>query len=127
MVFPPQDKSKVVSSSFKPLRADTQLLQYVPTFKYLGHMIMNNNSDDADIQREINNMFVRTNILIRKFSKCSVPVKSVLFKAYCICLYDASLWKHYHRGALNKLRSCYNRCIKFFLASNAGIVLQTFY
>jgi len=32
------------------------------------------NSDNADIQREteINNMFVRTNVLIRKFSKCFV-------------------------------------------------------
>ena len=76
MVFPPRDKSKVVSSSFKPLCVGTQLLQYVPTFKYLGHMIMNNNSDDADIQREINNLFVRTNILIRKFSKCSAAVKT---------------------------------------------------
>ena len=67
-----------------------------------------------DIQRGINNMLVRTNILIRKFSECSVAVKTVLFKAYCICLYDASLWKQYHLGALKKLRSCYHRCIKLF-------------
>jgi len=40
--------------------------------------------------------------------------ENVLFKAYCICLYDASLWKRYNRSALNKMRSCYNRCIKLF-------------
>ena len=59
-------------------------------------------------------MFVRTNILIRKFSKCTDAVKIVLFKAYCICLYEASLWKRYNFSALNKMRSCYNRCIKLF-------------
>jgi len=60
-------------------------------------------------------MFVRTNILIRKFSKRSSRVKTVLFKSYCICLYDASLWKHYNVGTLPyKIRSCYNRCIKLF-------------
>ena len=41
-------------------------------------------------------------------------MKTVLFKAYCLCLYDASLWKRYHCSALKKMRSCYNRCIKLF-------------
>ena len=75
---------------------------------------MNTNMDDADIQREITNMFIRTNLLLRKFSKCSVNVKTVLFKSYCLCLYDASLWKRFNAGTLAKLRSCYNRCIKLF-------------
>ena len=35
-------------------------------------------SDDADIQREIKSMFVRTNILIRKFAICSRAVKIVV-------------------------------------------------
>ena len=46
------------------------MLQYVQSFKYLGHIISSNNNDDADIQREITNMFIRTNILARKFYKC---------------------------------------------------------
>ena len=71
-------------------------------------------------------VFVRTNILIRKFSKCTDAVKIVLFKAYCICLYDASLWKRYNVSALNKLRSCYNRCIKLFLGLNVVTVSQVF-
>ncbi len=75
---------------------------------------MDTNMDDADIQREITNMFIRTNLLLRKFSKCSVNVKTVLFKSYCLCLYDASLWKCFNAGTLDKLRSCYNRCIKLF-------------
>jgi endonuclease/exonuclease/phosphatase family metal-dependent hydrolase len=114
MVFSPRDRSKVVSSAFPQFNVGSEMLQFVPRFKYLGHMILSSNTDDADIQREVTNMFVRTNILIRKFSKCSADVKIVLFKAYCICLYDASLWKCYNLGSLNKMRSCYNRCIKMF-------------
>jgi len=32
--------------------------------------------DDDDIKREIKYMFIRTNMLIRKFKKCSVAVKT---------------------------------------------------
>ena len=85
MVFSPRDRSKVVASSFPPLCVGNDLLHFVPRFKYLGHMIMSNNFDYADIQREITNMFVRTNTLIRKLSKSSAVVKTVLLKAYC-CL-----------------------------------------
>ena len=37
--------------------------------------------DDEDIEREIKNMFIRTNMLICKFKKCSVAVKTTLFKS----------------------------------------------
>ena len=47
-----------------------------------------------------------------------MAVKTVLFRSYCICLYDAALWSNFHVGMLNKLRSCYNRCIKIFFGFN---------
>ena len=31
-----------------------------------------------------------------------------------MCLYDAALWTNFKVRMLNKLRSCYNRCIKIF-------------
>ena len=38
--------------------------------------------DDGDMQREIRNLFARTNILARRFTFCSaVDVKIALFKA----------------------------------------------
>ena len=69
------------------------LLQFVKEFKYLGHIITENLTDDANIDREIRNLFVRTNILRRRFYKCSLEVKRTLFKAYC--LYDTALWNKY--------------------------------
>ena len=70
----------------------TNLRQFVKEFKYLGHTITDNLTDDADIQREIRNLFVSTNILRRRFHQRSTAVKYKLFKAYCIFLYDAALW-----------------------------------
>ena len=52
---------------------------------YLGHFITNDMFDDKDIHRELQNMFIRTNVLIRRFHKCSLSVKIVLFKTYCLC------------------------------------------
>jgi len=69
--------------TFHKFTFDGNTLQYVKTFKYLGHIITDTFSDDDDIYREIRNMFIRTNILTRRFAKCSVDVKIILFRAYC--------------------------------------------
>jgi len=84
-------------SCFPEFCANGEKLQYVNCFRtYLGHIISSNNIDDSDIQREITNTFIRTNILTRKFNKCTVAVKTVLFRSYCICLCDAALWSNFH-------------------------------
>jgi len=114
MVFNPVNRSYIVSTRFPKFIVGGVELQYVDRFKYLGHIITDTFTDDDDINREIRNMFVRVNILIRKFSKCSKDVKRLLFKSYCICLYDISLWKYFSKCKMNKLRSCYIKCIKSF-------------
>ena len=114
MVFNPRDRNKLVSTSYPNFTLGSSLLQFASAFKYLGHMITNDLSDDTDIEREVRNMFVRTNILARRFSRCSMYVKVALFRAYCISLYDAALWKRYKQGSMHKLSSCYNKCVKIF-------------
>ena len=94
------------------LNNDYRYLGYL--FKYLGHIVTDNMTDDADIQREIRSLFVRTNILIRRFYKCSMDVKRILFKTYCVCVHDAALWSKYNVGTKRKLMSCYNKCVKMF-------------
>ena len=63
-------------------------LCYRTTFKYLGHILNDNLCADDDIQREVKNLYVRRNILLRKFGKCSFNVKLKLFRTYCLCFYD---------------------------------------
>ena len=39
-------------------------VQFVNEFSYLGHVLTNNLRDDTDVNREIRNMYRRTNMLI---------------------------------------------------------------
>ena len=114
MVFMPKNHDRIIKLSFPVFCIGEESLNYVSSFKYLGHRIASNNVDNDDIQREIGNLFYRTNVLLRRFSRCSVAVKTVLFKSFCICMYDAALWTSYNIGVVNKLRSSYIKCIKIF-------------
>ena len=107
-------RNKIVSSEFPHLKIGDTFIQFVDSFKYLGHHIVSDLSDDTDILREIRNMFLCTNILLRRFSNCSVNVKVKLFRSYCLGLYDIALWDVYKMSSILKLQSCYNRCLKLF-------------
>jgi len=113
-IFSPKDKRKVVMSVFPCFKMNNLDLKYVDEFKYLGHIISNNERDDNDVFREVRAMFTRTNISARRFSSCSVSVKTVLFRSYCICFYGMELWKCYSLSTVNRLRSCYIKCMKLF-------------
>ena len=90
MVFSPKCRRLVVADDFPPHSINSIDLKYVTKFKYLGHMINHDLSDDDDIKREIRNMFMRSNILMRRHSR-SIAVKLLLFKAYYMHLYDANI------------------------------------
>jgi hypothetical protein len=95
MVLMPTKRRRIIATSYPPFHIGNDCLKFVERFKYLGHRITNNNNDIDDKQREVCNMFIRTNTLLRKFNKCSVDVKIVLLRSFCICLYDAALWAWY--------------------------------
>ena len=54
----------------------------------------------------------RTNLLIRRFTRCTATVKIKISRAYCLCFYDIPLWLHYSMHYLNKFRSCCYNCLK---------------
>jgi len=89
-------------------------LSFVTHFKYLGHIIEHTLHDDSDINRELSCLFTRTNVLVRRFGRCSLDVKLRLFRTYCLCFYDMSLWKYNKVGTMNKLAAAYIKCIKIF-------------
>ena len=74
------------------LRIGTDYVRYIQSFKYLGHIISYDTYDDADIRCEIRNLFFRTNILIRKFSKCTVMVKKNCYLEPTVCAYMTLLY-----------------------------------
>ena len=64
--------------------------------------------------REVRLLFTRANVLNRRFSMCSVPVKITLFRSFCICFYGMALWKRYNVATISRLRSCHVKCMKLF-------------
>jgi hypothetical protein len=115
MIFCPKDRAKVVSDIFPAFNFGGAQLQFVSMFRYLGHILNASQLDDEDISREVRNLFIRTNILKRKFGKCSVNVKLILFKSYCSYLYDTAVWSRYSLCVLHKLKAAYHTCIKSFI------------
>jgi len=103
-----------VYNNFPCFSIDGKPMQFVTEFKYLDHVITCSLSDDKDLQREMRNMYIRTNTLLCRFGKCSKKVKVRLFRSYCLCLYGTALWNTYKVNCMKKLRSCYHRCIKTF-------------
>ena len=68
------------------------ILHVVASYKYLGHYITDDLSDDDDINRQRRTLFVQGNIILRKFNMCSLGVKLTLFSTYCSPMYTAQLW-----------------------------------
>ncbi|KAL0872160.1 hypothetical protein ABMA27_004569 [Loxostege sticticalis] len=87
-------------------------LKLVSQFKYLGHWVTADQHDDMDVERERRALAVRSNMLIRRFAKCTKDVKVTLFKAFCQSFYTCSLWIDYTRKAYNVLRVQYNNAFR---------------
>ena len=114
MVFNPTDKLKIVSNSFSNLVCNSEVLKFVNSFKYLGHILSCDFMDDGDVKREIRNLFVRANVVSRCFSKCSLRVKFRLYNSFYLCFYGCALWNHYFVSKLNNFKSWYTKCMKLF-------------
>ena len=63
------------------------LLNAVQTYRYLGHILTNNLSDEAAMEDKMRGLYARSNMLRRKFYFCSDQVKNKLFFAYCNNIY----------------------------------------
>lgn len=114
MIFNPANKRKIICDAFPAFKLAGCNLLFVEQFKYLGHIIDNCLNDDCDIKREIKNLFMRANLLCRRFQRCSLQVKLRLFRSFCICFYGTALWSNFTVSALAKFKSCYHKCLKYF-------------
>ena len=64
-------------------------LHVVAKYKYLGNYISDDLSDDDD-NRQSRTLYVQGNIILWKFTMCSLEVKLTLFCSYCSPMYG--LW-----------------------------------
>ena len=114
MMYRPTCTSKALKCDFPKFRLIHGEISFVQTFRYLGHLISDDATDNLDIEREIRNIFIRTNSLIRKFHMCSKRVKTSLFKSFCLCFYGIALWKSFNVTCLDRFKAAYHKCIKIF-------------
>ena len=75
-------------------------------------MFIHVRNDDLDIVRQLKCVILRTNILMRTFSSCSVEVKLFLFQSYCSNFYCSYLWYNCTKVQMNKLRITYNNAMR---------------
>ena len=128
----------IVNSKYKVLRNPSfrlcsTCLPYTDKYKYLGHVICADLTDDADVMKLTRSLYARANSIIRKFSGASLTSKIVLFKAYCTPMYGCQLWSSVFQYYLNKLKVAYNDGFRLLLneprwcsASTLFVYITTF-
>lgn len=114
MIFAPLRVSSRVKYCFPKFTLGDAALEIVNKCKYLGFIVTSNADDNADILHQMSLLYMRSNILIRKFCRCSRNVKLCLFRAHCLSFYGAALWNCYNVTVLQKLEAAYLKCTKMF-------------
>ena len=85
---------------------DDNVLAYVESFKYLGHIISADLIDDHGHRKGQKKSCYWREYSGRKVGKCTFEVKCRLFRTYC------SLWSRYRQSILNSLRVCLNNILR---------------
>ena len=67
------------------------ILHVVASYKYRGHYITDDLSDDDDINRQRRTLFVHGDIILRKFNMCSLCVKHTLSYLLFTYVYSTTL------------------------------------
>ena len=90
-------------------------LEFVIEYKYLGVYIRNDLNDNAEISFQTRKLYASSNILLRKFNRCSIHVKLILFQCYCMCFYLLQLCFQFNLGTMNRLRVAFNNSLRRIL------------
>ena len=107
---------RTVKISRPQLYLNTLVIPHVSECKYLGVIVSQKNCD-RDLKRQMKKFYANANMLLRRFSKCSIAVKCYLFKTYYSNLYCGPLWYNFTFTAMKSIKNVYNNSIRglFFL------------
>ena len=103
------------NDEFPSVMMNNVCLKYEDCVKYLGYVINKSLSDNDDIDRQMKSIYVKANILNRKFKYCNDAVKIHLFKSYCCNVYCCNVWGNYTIAAINKIQVAYNNSYRIFM------------
>ena len=91
------------------------MLEYVDVYKYLGVMINNVNNDDDEINMRMRGIYASGNMIIRKFGKCSIDCKIMMFRAFMGNIYASGLWSVYKVASYSKIKVSHNDIFRSLL------------
>lgn len=107
-----------------------EAIPVVSCYKYLGHYLSDDRADDSDIKRQLRQLYIRANTIIRKFHMCTVEVKLKLFESYCSPMYTAQLWWNFARAPMKKFQIAYHNALKHLLGfckyESTGLICTVF-
>ena len=96
-----------------PFAVNDTVIGEVAKVKYLGHVITNDMTDDADMMRQRRQLYALGNVLSRRFHMCSIEVKNTLFRSICTPMYTCQLWWNFSVQSMHKLNVAYNNAFRF--------------
>ena len=67
-------------------------LNFVTTYTYLGHIIRDDLSDEADVKSKARQLYAKRNMLRQRFHFCTAAVKNKLFTTFLNNIYMCALW-----------------------------------
>ena len=79
------------------------------SYKYLGHIITDNLSDEADLEYKERGLYRRCNALLRTFHCCSEEVKNKLFTCYC-----SNVWVKFRKSCMRHFIVSYNNAFRIW-------------
>lgn len=90
-------------------------LEYKDVFKYLGVLIHEKGNDDDEINMRMRGIYATGNMLIRKFSNCTVDCKLVMFNTFFSNIYASALWTSYKVASYAKVKIAHNDIFRSLL------------
>ena len=79
---------------------------------YLGVKLSCNLDDRNEILSQLRNFYARSNLVIRRFYKCSTSVKLRLFHAFCCNIYLYQVWLSFPKFIINRFCVARNNCLR---------------
>ena len=107
-------------------------LGIVNTYRYLGHIMSDDLSDELDMKSKVRCLYARSNMLASKFRFCTNVVKNRLFTSFCsnVCL--CWLWARFRQSVMHTFVVAFNnafriihrlpmRCSASYMFAEAGV------
>ena len=83
-------------------------LDFVNQYKYLGVILNDKLTDDDEMYKCMRGVYATGNMIVRRFGKCNVDCKLLMFKTFLSNVYACSLWASYNVTSIRKVKVAHN-------------------